>query len=133
MNRKKYAVPELLSGSSDPMVAVPVTLPEAGTAVETPLKFRHVGAVLEFDITGVPAGETLGFVQLVSGEGVSPATDGGVYDFKNAGIFRHLCQGGLELWLRQDSRGHGEERRGHLPLRPGIVECVRHKLVEQMN
>lgn len=71
--------PDKFNGSNNPMVAVPETLPEAGTAVENPLKFRHIGAVLEFDITGVPSDETLKSVQFVSSDGY-PATDNSTYD-----------------------------------------------------
>lgn len=71
--------PDEFNGANNPMVAVPETLPEAGTAVEKPLKFRHIGAVLEFDITGVPSDETLKSVQFVSGDGY-PATDNSAYD-----------------------------------------------------
>ena len=43
------------------------------------LKFRHIGAVLEFDITGVPSNEKLKSVQFVSSDGF-PATDNSIYD-----------------------------------------------------
>lgn len=71
--------PNIFNGSNNPMVAVPETLPKAGAAVEQPLKFRHIGAVLEFDITGVPATEKLKSVQFVSSDGF-PATDNSIYD-----------------------------------------------------
>ncbi len=71
--------PNIFNGSNNPMVAVPETLPGAGAAVEQPLKFRHIGAVLEFDITGVPATEKLKSVQFVSSNGF-PATDNSIYD-----------------------------------------------------
>lgn len=71
--------PDKFDGSNNPMVAVPETLPEAGAAVEQPLKFRHIGAVLEFDITGVPATEKLKSVQFVSSKAY-PATDNSIYD-----------------------------------------------------
>lgn len=73
------AAPNIFNGSNNPMVAVPETLPKAGAAVEQPLKFRHIGAVLEFDITGVPATEKLKSVQFVSSNGF-PATDNSIYD-----------------------------------------------------
>lgn len=73
------AAPNIFNGSNNPMVAVPETLPEAGAAVEQPLKFRHIGAVLEFDITGVPATEKLKSVQFVSSKAY-PATDNSIYD-----------------------------------------------------
>lgn len=73
------AAPDKFDGSNNPMVAVPRTVPEAGTADENPLKFRHIGAVLEFDITGVPATEKLKSVQFVSSKGF-PATDNSIYD-----------------------------------------------------
>lgn len=66
--------PNIFNGSNNPMVAVPETLPKAGAAVEQPLKFRHIGAVLEFDITGVPSNEKLKSVQFVSSDG-TPAGD----------------------------------------------------------
>lgn len=73
--------PNIFNGSNNPMVAVPETLPKAGAAVEQPLKFRHIGAVLEFDITGVPATEKLKSVQFVSSDGGGfPATDNSIYD-----------------------------------------------------
>ncbi len=67
------------NGENNPMVAVPETLPAAGTAVENPLRFRHVGAVLEFDITGVPSDEILKSVQFVA-DGGFPSTDSSDYD-----------------------------------------------------
>lgn len=73
------AAPDKFDGSNNPMVAVPRTVPEAGTADENPLKFRHIGAVLEFDITGVPATEKLKSVQFVSSKAY-PATDNSIYD-----------------------------------------------------
>lgn len=66
--------PDKFDGSNNPMVAVPMSLPDAGTTVNNPLKFRHIGAVLEFDITGVPATEKLKSVQFVSSNG-TPAGD----------------------------------------------------------
>lgn len=73
--------PDKFDGSNNPMVAVPRTVPEVGTADENPLKFRHIGAVLEFDITGVPATEKLKSVQFVSSDGGGfPATDNSIYD-----------------------------------------------------
>ena len=71
--------PNIFNGSNNPMVAVPETLPGAGAAVEQPLKFRHIGAVLEFDITGVPSNEKLKSVQFVSSDAY-PATDNSTYD-----------------------------------------------------
>ena len=71
--------PNIFNGSNNPMVAVPMSLPDAGTTVNNPLKFRHIGAVLEFDITGVPATEKLKSVQFVSSDGF-PATDNSTYD-----------------------------------------------------
>lgn len=71
--------PDKFDGSNNPMVAVPETLPGAGAAVEQPLKFRHIGAVLEFDITGVPSNEKLKSVQFVSSDAY-PATDNSTYD-----------------------------------------------------
>lgn len=73
------AAPNIFNGSNNPMVAVPMSLPYAGTTVNNPLKFRHIGAVLEFDITGVPATEKLKSVQFVSSKAY-PATDNSIYD-----------------------------------------------------
>lgn len=73
------------NGANNPMIAVPVALPSAenvtdGTVViQEQLKFRHIGAILEFDITGVPSGEKLKSVQFVA-DGGFPATDNSVYD-----------------------------------------------------
>lgn len=71
--------PDKFDGSNNPMIAVPMSLPDAGTTVNNPLKFRHIGAVLEFDITGVPATEKLKSVQFVSSKGF-PATDNSIYN-----------------------------------------------------
>lgn len=77
--------PDKFDGSNNPMVAVPIKLPSLentadGTVViSEQLKFRHICAVLEFDITGVPATETLKSVQFVSSDGF-PATDNSIYD-----------------------------------------------------
>lgn len=79
--------PDKFDGSNNPMVAVPIKLPSLentadGTVViPEQLKFRHIGAVLEFDITGVPATEKLKSVQFVSSDGGGfPATDNSAYD-----------------------------------------------------
>lgn len=71
--------PNIFNGSNNPMVAVPMSLPYAGTTINNPLKFRYIGAVLEFDITGVPATEKLKSVQFVSSKAY-PATDNSIYD-----------------------------------------------------
>ena len=71
--------PDKFDGSNNPMIAVPMSLPDAGTTVNNPLKFRHIGAVLEFDITGVPVDEKLKSVQFVSSKGF-PATDNSIYN-----------------------------------------------------
>ena len=77
--------PDKFDGSNNPMIAVPINLPSLentadGTVViPEQLKFRHIGAVLEFDITGVPATEKLKSVQFVSSDGF-PATDNSIYD-----------------------------------------------------
>lgn len=77
--------PDKFDGSNNPMVAVPIKLPSLentadGTVViPEQLKFRHIGAVLEFDITGVPSNEKLKSVQFVA-DGGFPATDNSVYD-----------------------------------------------------
>lgn len=79
--------PDKFDGSNNPMIAVPINLPSLentadGTVViPERLKFRHIGAVLEFDITGVPATEKLKSVQFVSSDGGGfPATDNSAYD-----------------------------------------------------
>lgn len=75
--------PDEFDGSNNPMVAVPIKLPPlentADVVIPEQLKFRHIGAVLEFDITGVPATEKLKSVQFVSSDGF-PATDNSIYD-----------------------------------------------------
>ena len=77
--------PDKFDGSNNPMIAVPINLPSLektadGTVViPEQLKFRHIGAVLEFDITGVPATEKLKSVQFVSSKGF-PATDNSIYN-----------------------------------------------------
>lgn len=77
--------PDKFDGSNNPMIAVPIKLPSLentadGTVViSEQLKFRHIGAVLEFDITGVPSNEKLKSVQFVSSDGF-PATDNSIYD-----------------------------------------------------
>lgn len=75
--------PDEFDGSNNPMVAVPIKLPPlentADVVIPEQLKFRHIGAVLEFDITGVPATEKLKSVQFVSSNGF-PATDNSIYD-----------------------------------------------------
>lgn len=74
--------PDKFDGSNNPMIAVPIKLENTadGTVViPEQLKFRHIGAVLEFDITGVPATEKLKSVQFVSSNAY-PATDNSIYD-----------------------------------------------------
>lgn len=74
--------PDKFDGSNNPMIAVPIKLENTadGTVViPEQLKFRHIGAVLEFDITGVPADEKLKSVQFVSSNAY-PATDNSIYD-----------------------------------------------------
>lgn len=74
--------PDKFDGSNNPMIAVPIKLENTadGTVViPEQLKFRHIGAVLEFDITGVPATEKLQSVQFVSSNAY-PATDNSIYD-----------------------------------------------------
>lgn len=75
--------PDKFDGSNNPMVAVPIKLPSlentADVVIPEQLKFRHIGAVLEFDITGVPATEKLKSVQFVSSKAY-PATDNSIYD-----------------------------------------------------
>ena len=43
------------NGSYNPMVAVPIELPAPGTIIEDPLKFRHLGAMVELKITSSEA------------------------------------------------------------------------------
>lgn len=80
--------PDKFDGSNNPMIAVPINLPSLentadGTVViPEQLKFRYIGAVLEFDIIGVPATEKLKSVQFVSSNGF-PATDNSIYDLKS--------------------------------------------------
>lgn len=77
--------PDEFDGSNNPMVAVPIKLPplentaDGTVVIPEQLKFRHIGAVLEFDITGVPSNEKLKSVQFVSSDGF-PATDNSIYD-----------------------------------------------------
>lgn len=77
--------PDEFDGSNNPMVAVPINLPplentaDGTVVIPEQLKFRHIGAVLEFDITGVPSTEKLKSVQFVSSNGF-PATDNSIYD-----------------------------------------------------
>lgn len=79
------------NGANNPMIAVPVALPSAenvtdGTVViPEQLKFRHIGAVLEFDITGVPSNEKLKSVQFVSSKAY-PATDNSTYDLTSVTV-----------------------------------------------
>lgn len=79
------AAPDEFDGSNNPMIAVPIKLPsfentaDGTVVIPEQLKFRHIGAVLEFDITGVPATEKLKSVQFVSSNGF-PATDNSIYD-----------------------------------------------------
>ncbi len=80
--------PNKFDGSNNPMIAVPTNLPssentaDGKVVIPEQLKFRHIGAVLEFDITGVPSGETLKSVQFVSSSAY-PATDNSLYDLKS--------------------------------------------------
>ena len=60
------------NGSYNPMVAVPVALPAPGTAVEEPLKFRHLGAMVELKIKGDAtkhAGEKITSVSFAAKDG----------------------------------------------------------------
>lgn len=82
--QQKQSELSVFNGSYNPMVAVPVKLPAAGEALKQPLKFRHIGAILEFDVTNVPAGETLKSVQFIVDEHSSgdkfPSADDLSYD-----------------------------------------------------
>lgn len=80
--QQKQSAPDVFNGSYNPMAAVPSVL--NGTKTEDaitaePLKFRHMGAILEFDVTNVPAEETLKSVQFVAQTGY-PATDNSSYN-----------------------------------------------------
>ena len=60
------------NGIYNPMVAVPVALPAPGTAVEEPLKFRHLGAMVEVKIKGDAtkhAGEKITSVSFAAKDG----------------------------------------------------------------
>ena len=60
------------NGIYNPMVAVPVALPAPGTAVEEPLKFRHLGAMVELKIEGDAtkhAGEKITSVSFAAKDG----------------------------------------------------------------
>lgn len=60
------------NGIYNPMVAVPVALPAPGTTVEEPLKFRHLGAMVELKIKGDAtkhAGERITSVSFAAKDG----------------------------------------------------------------
>ncbi len=60
------------NGIYNPMVAVPVALPAPGTTVEVPLKFRHLGAMVELKIKGDAtkhAGEKITSVSFAAKDG----------------------------------------------------------------
>ena len=60
------------NGIYNPMVAVPVALPAPGTTVEEPLKFRHLGAMVELKIEGDAtkhAGEKITSVSFAAKDG----------------------------------------------------------------
>ena len=59
------------NGSYDPMVAVPVELPAPGTALEEPLKFRHLGAMVELKVKSAEAhvGESITSVSFTAKDG----------------------------------------------------------------
>lgn len=72
----------VFNGNNNPMVAVPVTLPEVGTALSESLKFRHIASIVQFDIfdaSGVHAGETVKMVQF-STNGLATANNAVTYD-----------------------------------------------------
>lgn len=72
----------VFNGSNNPMVAVPVALPEVGTALSESLKFRHIASIVQFDIfdaTGAHAGETVKMVQF-STNGLATANNAVTYD-----------------------------------------------------
>lgn len=116
--------PDKFDGSNNPMVAVPETLPGAGAAVEQPLKFRHIGAVLEFDITGVPSNEKLKSVQFVSSDAY-PATDNSTYDLTSvtadgevntvAGTYYKS----VTVSLKDDGFAPGQSAKVYMTLVPG--------------
>lgn len=118
--------PNIFNGSNNPMVAVPETLPKAGAAVEQPLKFRHIGAVLEFDITGVPSNEKLKSVQFVSSDGGGfPATDNSIYDLTSvteAGDLNTVAgtyYKSVTVSLRDDGFTPGQSAKVYMTLVPG--------------
>lgn len=59
------------NGSYDPMVAVPVELPAQGNAVEEPLKFRHLGAMVELKVKSAEkhVGESITSVSFTARDG----------------------------------------------------------------
>ncbi len=59
------------NGSYDPMVAVPVELPAPGTALEEPLKFRHLGAMVELKVKSAEkhVGESIKSVSFTAKDG----------------------------------------------------------------
>ena len=59
------------NGSYNPMVAVPVELPASGTALEEPLKFRHLGAMVELKVKSAKAhvGESIKSVSFTAKDG----------------------------------------------------------------
>lgn len=73
----KLSIPEAqtqtdgFNGSCNPMVAVPVALPAPGTAVEEPLKFRHLGAMVELKVMSSAAhiGEKVQSVSFTAKDG----------------------------------------------------------------
>lgn len=122
--------PDKFDGSNNPMVAVPINLPSLentadGTVViPEQLKFRHIGAVLEFDITGVPATEKLKSVQFVSSNGF-PATDNSIYDLTSvteAGEVNTVAgtyYKSVTVSLKDDGFTSGQSAKVYMTLVPG--------------
>lgn len=116
--------PDKFDGSNNPMVAVPMSLPDAGTTVNNPLKFRHIGAVLEFDITGVPSNEKLKSVQFVSSKAY-PATDNSIYDLTSvteAGDLNTVAgtyYKSVTVSLKDDGFTPGQSAKVYMTLVPG--------------
>lgn len=72
----------VFNGSNNPMVAVPVTLPEVGTALSESLKFRHIASIVQFDIfdsSSAHSGEAIRTVQFFT-NGLAAANNAVTYD-----------------------------------------------------
>lgn len=120
--------PDKFDGSNNPMVAVPIKLPSlentADVVIPEQLKFRHIGAVLEFDITGVPSNEKLKSVQFVSSKAY-PATDNSIYDLTSvteAGDLNTVAgtyYKSVTVSLKDDGFTPGQSAKVYMTLVPG--------------